>query len=737
MQRNKIQKTFPVLYMHCASCANRVENAIKRLPGVTDAAVNLAASSVTVMYDPDRLNPSRIRQAVQKQGYDLPVDDDNSADALDEVYAKESRVLRRRTLWAVLLTLPVVVTGMFFMNAPYASELMWAFSTPVVFLLGRGFFAGAWTQLKHRTANMDTLVAMSVGTAYFFSVFNMLFPGLTAVGGAHPHVYFEAASVIITFILLGRWLEQKAKRHASISIRRLMGLQPKTVTVSVGAGKYADVPVGELVAGNIVLVKPGGKIAVDGVVIAGHSYIDESMLSGEPVPVLKQKGDKVFAGTINGKGSLHFEAEKTGEDTLLAQIIRTVRDAQGSKTPVQKRVDRIAAVFVPAVIVIAAVTLVAWLLLDSRYGLMHGLTAMVTVLIVACPCALGLATPAAITAGIGRAAELGILVKDAESLETARKVSAVIFDKTGTITQGKPVVVAIKWLNGDDSAKHVLHDLERRSEHPLAEAIVRHFDSANETASRPVDHFESITGKGVRGTVDGKTYFVGSIGLMESYSIRIDEPLFAAAAEHRQAHIVIWFADSDKVLAMIAVADEIRATSREAVGLLESRGITCYMITGDGYHTARAVADQVGISQYCADMQPHGKSRFVEQIQSQGHVVAMVGDGINDSAALAQADLGIAMGQGSDIAMDTAQMTIVPSDLTKVFEAIKLSVRTVAIIRQNLFWAFIYNLISIPVAAGVLYAVNGFMLNPMIAGGAMALSSLCVVGNSLRLRWMK
>jgi Cu2+-exporting ATPase len=683
-------------------------------------------------------HPTDIRQAVQAQGYDLLVDSDDSADALDGIYARESDILRRRTLLAVLLTLPVAVTGMCFADAPHAAELMCAFSTPVIFLPGRSFFAGAWMQLKQRAANMDTLVAMSVSTAWLFSVFNMLFPGSATAGDAHPHMYFEAASVIITFILLGRWLEQKAKRHAAISVRKLMGLQPKTVSVARGFGKYVEIPVGDVVAGDVVLVKPGGKIAADGEVIAGHSYLDESMLSGEPVPVLKQKGDKVFAGTINGKGSLHFEAGKTGEDTLLAQIIHTVRDAQGSRAPVQKRVDRIAAVFVPAVIAIAVVTLVAWLLFDSRHGLTHGLTAMVTVLIIACPCALGLATPAAITAGIGKAAERGILVKDAESLETARKVSAVVFDKTGTVTRGKPVVVAIKWLHGDDCAKHVLHDLERRSEHPLAEAIARHFDSDGENVSHPVARFESITGKGVKGIADGRTYLAGSIRMMEEYNIRIDESLLAeAASAHRQAQIAVWFADSEKALALIVVADEIKATSHEAVRLLESRHITCYMVTGDSRHTAEAIAAQAGITRFHANMLPHDKSEFIKQLQAEGHVVAMAGDGINDSASLAQADLSIAMGQGSDIAMDVAQMTLVSSDLTKVAEAIRLSVRTVAAIRQNLFWAFIYNLTAIPVAAGVLYAVNGFLLNPMIAGGAMALSSLCVVGNSLRLRFVK
>jgi Cu2+-exporting ATPase len=724
--------------MHCASCAKRVEDAVGRLPGVTRASVNLAASSLTVVFEPWALSGIRdtVGTAVRAQGYDLLAGD--CVGAVDENDARESDLLRRRTVRAVLLSLPTVIAGMFFMHAPYAAYLMWACSTPVVFILGRDFFAGAWAQWRRRSANMDTLVAMSVASAYLFSVFNTLFPVLRTEGDGYPHVYFETASVIITFILLGRWLERKARRRAAMSVKRLAGLQPAAVTVVRGFGKYAEIPVGSIAAGDIVLVKPGGKIAVDGVVVAGHSYVDESMLNGEPLPALKRKGDKVFAGTINMKGSLHYEAEKTGEDTLLAQIIRAVRDAQGSKAPVQKRVDRIAAVFVPAVIAVAVLAFAAWLLFGGTDGLVHGLTAMVAVLIVACPCALGLATPAALTVSIGKAAEHGILVKDAESLETARKVNAVVFDKTGTLTRGKPTVVAIKWLHGDDGAAPVLRDLERRSEHPLAAAVARHLDGVDDSDAPPTEHFESITGKGVKGIAGGKTYLAGSFRLMEEHRIGIDESLLAAAASaYGQAQIVVWFADGEKALAVIAVADEIKPTSREAVRLLESRHIACYMLTGDNRHTAKAVAEQVGIARYYADMMPHRKSEFIKYLQSCGHVVAMVGDGINDSIPLAQADLSIAMGQGSDIAMDAAQMTVVSSDPAKVSEAIALSARTVAVIRQNLFWAFVYNLVGIPVAAGILYSVNGFMLNPMIAGGAMALSSLCVVGNSLRLRWTK
>jgi Cu2+-exporting ATPase len=724
--------------MHCASCAKRIEDTVGRLPGVANVAVNLAASTATVEYHPDVQNPLDIRKSVQAEGYDMLVEEDDPSGAFDRIYAKESDNLRRRTRRAVVWSLPVVIMSMFFMDMPYAHALMWTFATPVVFLCGRDFFVGAWQQLKHRSANMDTLVALSAATAYLFSVFNTLFPDFWLRRGLHPHVYFESASVIITFVLLGRWLEQKAKRRAAMSVKRLIGLRPGTVSVVRGFGRYAETAVGDIVPGDVVLVKPGGRIAVDGVVLTGESYVDESMLTGEPVPVLKRKGDEVFAGTMNGRGSLHFEAGKTGDDTMLAQIIRMVQDAQGRKAPVQKRVDRIAAVFVPAVIVIAVLAFVAWIMLDAQHGLTHGLLALMTVLIIACPCALGLATPAAIMVGLGRAAERGILIRDAGSLETAKNVSAVVFDKTGTVTRGKPAVVSVRWLDDDDRRKYILRDLERHSEHPLAEAIVRHFDTVGANDARPVTHFESVAGKGVAGVVDGETYFAGSAEWLKENGVVTDDRLLAEAVQvYCRAQIAVWFAGGGKALALIAVADEIKASSRESVRLLESQHIVCYMLTGDNRYTAESIAAQAGIKHCHAGMLPHQKSEFIKQLQARGHVVAMVGDGINDSASLAQADLGIAMGQGSDIAMDVAQMTIVSSDLTKIPEAIRLSVRTVAVIRQNLFWAFIYNMIGIPVAAGVLYAVNGFLLNPMIAGGAMALSSLCVVGNSLRLRRVK
>lgn len=620
------------------------------------------------------------------------------------------------------------------MNIPYANEIMWILSTPVVFWCGRGFFMNAAKQLRHRTVTMDTLVALSTGIAYLFSLFNMLFPAFWLERGIYPHVYFEASAVIIAFILLGRLLEERAKGNTTSAIKKLMGLRPKTVTVVGEDGVQRVVGIDAVRRGDTVLVRPGERIPVDGEVISGSSYVDESMLTGEPVAVGKGEGNKVFAGTVNQKGSFTFRAEKVGSDTMLAQIIRMVQDAQGSKAPVQKLVDRIAAVFVPAIIAVGVLSLVLWLVLDPGDGFTHGLLALVTVLIIACPCALGLATPTAITVGIGRAAENGILVKDAESLETARKVDIVVLDKTGTVTAGRPVVTDEVWI-GDREAAAVLAELEKLSEHPLAEAIVARFPDLE---AAPIEDFQSITGKGVSGRRDGVRFFAGNEKLLRDNGIITDGELAAAARKWAsQAKSVVWFAGGGKALAVLAVADTVKESSAKAVAELRSAGIEVWMLTGDNESTAAEIARQAGIAHYRAEMLPDQKAGFVAEMQREGRIAAMVGDGINDSAALAVADLGIAMGRGSDIAMDAAKMTIVSSDLTKIPVAIKISALTVRTIRQNLFWAFIYNLIGVPIAAGILYPLNGFLLNPMIAGAAMALSSVSVVTNSLRLKWKK
>lgn len=731
-----IKKTYPVLEMTCASCAVSVESMLKSQTGVVDASVNFATSKVSIEFIPGLVQSEDLRKAVQSIGYDLMIDETASSDEnVENIQQEKFSKLKKKTYLALAMSVPVVVIGMFFMNMPYANEIMWIFSTPVILWLGRDFYINAWKQAKHRSANMDTLVALSTGVAYVFSVFNTLFPHFWHERGLHAHVYFEAASVIIAFILLGKLLEEKAKGNTSSAIKKLMGLQPKTVTIVHDGDHQMQIPIEKVEPGNIVLVKPGEKIAVDGTVTTGNSYVDESMLSGEPLPVLKNENDKVFAGTINQKGSFQFKADKVGNETMLAQIIKMVQDAQGSKAPVQKLVDKIAGIFVPVVILIAIAAFVVWNIFGGDNALTQGILALVTVLVIACPCALGLATPTAIMVGVGKGAEKGILIKDAESLELAKKVNAIILDKTGTITEGKPVVTNSFWLDENPTLKQILFSIEKQSEHPLAEAVVSHLENQNAVS---ISNFESITGKGAKAVNDGETFFIGNKRLIEENEMLIDITVSEKADQwSKEAKTVIWFANPQKVVAVLAIADQIKATSQLAIQELQQSGIEVYMLTGDNETTAKAVSEKVGIKHYKAEVLPEQKAAYVKELQAKGKVVAMVGDGINDSTALAQADVSIAMGKGSDIAMDVAKMTIISSDLAKIPEAIRLSKSTVRTIKQNLFWAFVYNLIGIPIAAGILYPFNGFLLNPMIAGAAMALSSVSVVSNSLRLKYKK
>lgn len=728
-----LKKTFPVLNMTCASCAISVESMLKAQNGVIHAAVNFASATVNIEFIPGIAELAEFKKAVQSIGYDLLIDEkENTSDSLDEIHKKKLGNLKKRTIGSILLALPVVIIGMFFMHIQYANVIMWILSTPVIVWFGKDFFINAWKQVKHRSANMDTLVALSTGVAYLFSVFNTLFPEVWHNKGLHGHVYFEAAAVIVAFILLGKFMEEKAKGYTSNAIKKLMGLQPKTVTVVHEGGHQMQMSIEEVKKGDIILVKPGEKIAVDGTVINGSSYVDESMLSGEPVPVFKTEHEKVFAGTINQKRSFQFRTEKIAAETMLAQIIKMVQEAQGSKAPVQKLVDKIAGIFVPIVILIALIAFATWILLGGENGFTHGMLALVAVLVIACPCALGLATPTAIMVGVGKGAEKGILIKDAESLELSKKINAMVLDKTGTITEGKPVVTDIFWLNGNDDQKQILLSLEKQSEHPLAEAVVNNFNNLSPVS---VTQFESITGKGAKATFENKTYYVGNSTLLEENQVRIENQLEEKAKALRQeSKTVIWFADSANALAVIGISDKIKDTSSEAIRRMQNMGVEVYMLTGDNEGTAKAIAEKTGIKHFKAEVLPHQKAEFIKQLQSEGKVVAMAGDGINDSAAMALADVSIAMGKGSDIAMDVAKMTIVSSDLNKIPMAIKLSKQTVLAIRQNLFWAFIYNIIGIPIAAGLLYPINGFLLNPMIAGAAMALSSVSVVSNSLRLK---
>ena len=734
-----IKKTFPVSGMHCASCAARIEDKVGAMKGVSSATVNLATASLTVEYDPAKTGMGDMKKTVDGLGFELLADEDEDESDLYEIadglHSARLRELKSRTLWAVVFAVPLVVFAMFFMDVPYADWIMWALATPVVFWLGRDFYINAWKQARHRAVNMDTLVALSTGIAYVFSVFNMLCPRFWLDRGVEPHVYFEASAVVITFILLGRFLEEKAKGNTSSAIRKLIGLRPKTVSVVLPDGKMTEVSIRSVKVGDLLLARPGEKIAVDGHVVEGTSYVDESMLSGEPEPVLKDAGKDVFAGTVNQKGSFVYRAQKVGSETLLSQIIQMVGEAQVSKAPVQKLVDRIASVFVPVIMGIAVLSFFLWIAFDPGEGFTHGLLALVTVLVIACPCALGLATPTAIMVGIGKGAEKGILIRDAESLEIARKVDTIIFDKTGTITEGRPQVTDALWYTSDDSHKDVLATMEKMSDHPLAEAVSDFLSNVRNVA---VVNFENIPGRGVRGEAGGRIYYAGNRRLLDDNGIVVD-PTLARFAREREAEskTLVWFADNTRALAAIALADRLKDTSLEAVSELKSSGIEVWMLTGDSEASARYIAAQAGISNYRSGVLPVDKHAFIKRLQGEGRIVAMVGDGINDSAALAQADLGIAMGKGSDIAIEAAKMTIISSDLMKVPEAIKLSRQTVRTIRQNLFWAFIYNIIGVPIAAGVLYPLNGFLLNPMIAGAAMALRSVSAVTNSLRLKWKK
>ena len=739
VHKKTVKKTFPVLEMTCAACAISVESMLKSAPGVLNAGVNFANQSAWVEYDPAIATTADLQKTVRSIGYDLVIDEANSDEIKEAAQKDHYKSLQQRTIWASILSVPVVIIGMFFMDMPYGNYISMALTLPVIGWFGRSFFINAWKQARHGKANMDTLVALSTGIAFIFSAYNTLNPDFWHARGIHAHVYFEAASVIIAFISLGKLLEEKAKSNTSSAIKKLMGLQPKTVRILVD-GKEQEMPVSTVLPGHIILVRPGEKIPVDGLVTAGSSYVDESMITGEPVPVQKQSDTKVFAGTVNQKGSFQFQAQKVGNDTMLAQIIKMVQEAQGSKAPVQKLVDKIAGIFVPVVIGISLLTFVVWLLAGGDNAFTNALLTSVTVLVIACPCALGLATPTAIMVGIGKGAENNILIKDAESLELAYRVNAIILDKTGTITEGKPLVSQMSWLAGvknTTALKQVLYSLEVQSEHPLAEAVINHLKKENITAAQ-ISNFESITARGVTGVLGTERYYVGNKQLIDENQIRIDHELLQLAdLLQQQANTVIYFANQREVLSIIAIADKIKPTSAKAVRQLMNMGIEVYMLTGDNEQTAAAVATATGITHFTAGMQPAGKADFVKQLQQKNKVVAMVGDGINDSHALAQADVSIAMGKGSDIAMDVAKMTLITSDLQLIPKALVLSRKTVRTIRQNLFWAFIYNLIGIPLAAGVLYAFNGFLLNPMIAGAAMALSSVSVVTNSLQLKTIK
>lgn len=735
-----ITKNFPVTGMSCASCAANVETTLKKEPGVVNAAVNYANNSASVEYLARVADPKHFKQSVQSSGYDLIIEEnENLEHDLEKQKENYYQSLRKRTILAIIFSVPIVLLAMVFMNMPFANYIMWALATPVVLLFGKQFFINAWKQAKHGSANMDTLVALSTGTAYLFSVFNTLYPQFWTSRGLEAHVYFEAAAVVIAFILLGKLMEEKAKSNTSSSIKKLIGLQPKTVVKINEDATESIIKISEVKVADHLIVKPGDKIPVDGIVVSGSSFVDESMISGEPIPVEKKKDAKVFAGTINQKGSFVFEAKKVGADTVLAHIIKMVQEAQGSKAPVQKLADKIAGIFVPVVIIIAIFSFIAWMFFGGENSFTQALLALITVLVIACPCALGLATPTAIMVGVGRGAENGILIKDAESLEQAKNIDAIILDKTGTITEGRPEVTDIVWKNDIDvlQLSSIFYSIESQSEHPLADAISKYFLSKNISRVN-LQSFKSITGTGVSGIYQNKKYFAANYKTLIAHHVFIPEELKVKSQKWaKDASTVIWFFDDKTAFTAIAIADKIKSTSKEAIQQLKNLGIDVFMLSGDNEKTVAAVAEKTGIKNYKAETLPAEKAAFVKELQEKGKKVAMVGDGINDSQALAVSDVSIAMGRGTDIALDVAKITLISSDLNHIPKAIELSKQTVKIIRQNLFWAFIYNVIGIPVAAGILFPFTGFLLNPMIAGAAMALSSVSVVSNSLRLKFIK
>ena len=632
-----------------------------------------------------------------------------------------------------------------------ANIVMWILATISIVFFGRSFYINALRQAKHRSANMDTLIALSTAMAYLLSLFNTLFPKVLLSKGIEPHIYFESVAVIIAFILLGRWLEERAKDSTASALKKLIGLQPKRVNVLRSCSGNSEqeiltIDIEDVVAGESIVVKPGEKIAVDGVITEGSTFIDESMLTGESIPVGKSVGEKVFAGTINQSGSFIFKAERIGRQTALSQIIALVRQAQGSRAPSQRLADKIASVFVPVVMVIAIVTLAVWLVCgavisssSAAWGnyLMMGILSAVTVLVIACPCALGLATPTAIMVGIGKGADNGILIKDAEAMERAHKIDTVALDKTGTLTIGHPKVTYQYWSKEATlQQKQILAALESNSQHPIAEAIAKELSSCNN--SSVIAHIENHSGMGVSAKVGLKNYYAGSATLMKEVGAEITKEFGDKAEElAAQAKSIVYFAEDKRVIALLAVADKLKEGAKEAIAELKRRGIKVVMLSGDNKATAEAIAKECAIDEVISNVMPADKEQYIRELQTQGHIVAMVGDGINDSAALARADVSIAMGSGSDIAIDAAKITITSSNLAKIASAIRLSDKTVKTIKMNLFWAFIYNVIAIPVAAGALYPINGFLLNPMIAGAAMALSSVCVVSNSLLLKLKK
>lgn len=720
-------KVLPVLEMSCAVCAGNVESTVQALSGVEKASVNFAAGTLTVTYNPSVITLEVMQAAVQAAGYDLIVEAEDPVAMQEEKARMHYKILRRNTIGAWTLSIPLALLGMVFMHVPFGNWIMMVLALAIMIFFGRSFYVNGVRHALKGKANMDTLVALSTSIAFLFSLFNTLCPGFWLGKGLEPHVYYEASGVIIAFVLLGKLMEERAKNSTSSAIKGLMGLQPKTARL-VTDGREEEVPISNLQVGNVVSVRPGEKIPVDGTLLQGSSSVDESMLSGEPIPVEKNAGDRVLAGTINQKGAFTMEATSVGGTTVLAQIVQMVQSAQGSKAPVQRIVDKISGIFVPVVVLLSFLTFVCWLVIGGESYFSYALLSAVSVLVIACPCALGLATPTALMVGMGKGAEQHILIKDAFALENLCKVDTVVLDKTGTLTEGVPVVTDSYWIS-DDNIRYldVLYTAEQKSEHPLASAILCWLEESGAKVCE-AENFESLTGRGVRIQVEGVTYWVGSQGLLDIFQAGIPEKVRKQIGQWQEdGQSVVFYGQETRLLAVLAISDRIKPTSAEAVKELKKQGIEVHLLTGDGVRTAERVAATLDIGYYKAEVMPNDKEEYIISLQQQGKKVAMVGDGINDSQALARADVSIAMGKGTDIAMDVAMVTLITSDLLLLPGAIRLSKQTVRLIYQNLFWAFIYNVIGIPLAAGVLFPINGLLLNPMLASAAMAFSSVSVV----------
>lgn len=738
---NKTTVSFHVSGMHCASCATNIQRKLRKTKGVSEATVNYANEQATVAYDEHTASAKDLEKAVADIGYKAHLSNEEEFDIAEKERAEELASLKTK-----LVVSGVLSTVLMLSMVPGLKELvhnpwlLWALATPVQFWAGKRFYQGAWSGLKNFSANMDTLVAMGTSAAYFFSAFVVLFSDWLTSHGIATHVYFEASAAIITFILLGKFLEIRAKAKTSSAIKELLGLQAKTAKVKQD-GKWVEVPLEQVRVDDVVLVKPGEKVPVDGEVIEGETSIDESMVTGESLPVSKKEGDSVIGATINQSGSIQIKATKVGSESMLATIITLVQQAQGSRPPIQALVDTVASYFVPAVIVLSVITFGVWWVFGPEPKLLSSLVSMINVLIIACPCALGLATPTSLMVGIGRGAKAGILIKDAQALEIANKIKAIAFDKTGTLTEGKPKVQNIAYSKkaSESTVANTVYSLESLSHHPLAVAIVDFFkESKQQVREQKVTNFKDHAGKGISGTVGGKKVLVGTVSFMEKQKVALDETLLNELKNwQQQAQSVALVAIGGNHVAALGIADTLRSNAGQVIKSIKKLGITPVMLTGDNKQTAAAIAKQADVEHIRAEVLPADKERIIRELREEYGVVAMAGDGINDAPALAAADVSIAMGGGTDVAIESAGITLLRSDIGLVPTAIDLSKKTMSNIRQNLFWAFAYNVILIPVAMGVLYPFTGIVLNPIMAGGAMAFSSVSVVVNALRLRSTK